>query len=73
MDQAIGGHYSVQDLRLTKKAGTAGPDFHVRGYDSIGNLLLSTWHIGEHSMQMECDAWERRGAVKVPFDPIKEL
>lgn len=70
-DPAKGGHYTVQDLRETKRL--AGHDYNVRGYDRHGNLLVHTWHIGESSMQMECDAWERRGATRRPFDPVKEI
>ena len=72
-DPAYGGHYTVQDLRSHKGFNRYGHDFNVRGYDRDGNLLLHTWHIGESSMQMECDAWESRGARRRSFDPSKEL
>jgi hypothetical protein len=64
-DPAQGGYYTVQDLRQG--------DYRVRGYDYLGNLLLHTWHIGDHSMQMECAAWESRGARRESFDPVKEI
>ena len=62
-DPAHGGHFTVQDLR----GGRNAHDFNVRGYDKRGNLLLHTWHIGESSMQTECDTWRRRGATERPF------
>jgi hypothetical protein len=72
-DPARGGHYTVQDLRESPNSNRPGHDFNVRGYDGRGNLLLHTWHIGESSMQMECAAWESRGAMRRPFDPVKEI
>jgi hypothetical protein len=71
-DPARGGFYTVQDLRQSKRRDDPA-DYNVRGYDRLGNLLLHTWHTGDHSMQMECTAWESRGAVRQPFDPLKEL
>lgn len=59
-------YFTVQDMR-----GSGGRvDFNVRGYDIHGNLLLHTWHVGEHSMRMECDAWRSRGAIQRPFEVV---
>lgn len=71
-DPARGGYYTVQDLRADKRGG-GSVDYRVRGYDYLGNLLLHTWHIGDSSMQIECAAWESRGARREPFDPVKEI
>lgn len=72
-DPANGGYYTVQDLRPGKQWGGSNHDFNVRGYDWHGTLLLHTWHVGDHSLQMEVDAWERRGAGRRLFDPSREL
>ena len=60
-DPAQGGYFTVTDRRPTRFLDRG--DFHVRGYARNGNLLLHTWHSGEHSMQMEVSAWLRRGAL----------
>jgi len=52
-------YFTVQDK--------GGGNYDVRGYTIAGNLLLHTWHIGEHSMKMECDAWRSRGAIERPY------
>jgi hypothetical protein len=72
-DPARGGYYTVQDLRQSRSWRGHDADYSVRGYDRLGNLLLHTWHIGDSSMQIECAAWESRGARREPFDPVKEI
>lgn len=59
-DRAKGGYFTVQDLCGDR----CHQDYDVRGYDRYGNLLLHTWHIGETSLKMECDAWRARGATE---------
>jgi hypothetical protein len=63
-DSAKGGYFTLQDLRGTGHEH----DYHVQGYDCNGNHLLSTWHIGDHSMQMERDVWRGRGATQKALD-----
>lgn len=59
-DPAHGGYFVVYDMRNSR----CHQDYDVRGYDAAGNLLLHTWHVGETSMKMECDAWRERGATE---------
>lgn len=56
---AKGGYYTVTDTRKISDW-----DYEVKGYTQDGQLLLHTTHKGEHSMQMECNAWEARGATR---------
>ena len=37
-------------------------DYLVEGFTADGRSILKTWHIGEHSMRTECEAWRMRGA-----------
>ena len=60
-DRATGGHFTVVDRRPTGLHDRG--DFHVKGCDKCGRLLLFTWHTGEHSMLMEVSAWLKRGAL----------
>jgi hypothetical protein len=59
-DPARGGSFVVTDRRPVR--GNDREDFHVRGYDMRGNLLLNTWHTGESSMLLEVSCWIKRGA-----------
>jgi hypothetical protein len=58
-DMPSPAYFTVQDK--------GGDNYDVRGYDSRGNLLLHTWHIGKQSTRIECDVWRNRGATERPF------
>lgn len=53
-------YFVVTDVR-----GTGSRiDYFVEGFAIDGSSLLKTWHIGETSMRIECEAWRSRGAVE---------